>query len=61
MYLLRNNKFLNERYQWVIHPHAFSAWQFQAVLDLAVKFPDPATHIGEMVDGELQLFDLKKG
>jgi hypothetical protein len=61
MYIIqRNNKFLNERYQWGDIPHTFPEWQFVDVLPLAMNYPDPPQQIGEvMADGTIEFTEVK--
>ena len=51
-YLLeRKGKFLNERYEWGIPPHAFPEWQFVDVLPMAMQFKDRPLQVGEVLPG----------
>lgn len=61
MYLLqRNGKFLSERYQWQLMPHAFPEWQFGQVLEMAMNFKDAPQQIGEvMPDGQIRFTDVR--
>lgn len=52
--LKRNNKYLNERYQWTPFPCAFQWWHFQDILPMAMQFRDRPLMIGEMRDGTLE-------
>jgi len=53
-YLLqRNNKFLQQNYQWGNFPHPFPEWQFPAVLEMSMQFRDRPQEVGEMTDGSL--------
>ena len=55
MYILeRNGKYLSERYQWQMFPHAFPEWQFPAVLEAAMQYKDRPKRVGELVDGTLE-------
>jgi hypothetical protein len=52
--VIRNvTHYLNERYQWQRLPHVFPEWHFGVVLDLAMRFPDPAQRVGEVIGGDL--------
>lgn len=51
--LKRNNKYLNERYQWSPFPHSFPEWQFVDVLPMAMAFRDRPQQVGELRDGDL--------
>ena len=59
MLLERNGRYLNERYQWTLIPHVFPDWQFQGVLDEAMNYKDKPLRVGEVVDGEIVLVEIK--
>ncbi len=58
--LRRRGKYLNDRYQWTVIPHAFSEVELMVVLPEAMNYRDRPQFVGEITGGDLDRVVWKK-